>query len=132
MSEEFNLPAALTELLYGREDEEPLEETLERLVTPNFVQRINGEVYKRSEYTPHVREMRQMVVGGGELRVLEQLTTDTGIVGRYLFTMVPADGPALTFESHLFARIEGGRIDRMIEVARLIDDENDGDLLAAA
>lgn len=38
----------------------------------NFVQRINGQVYDRDEYIPHVREMRQMVNGGGELRVLER------------------------------------------------------------
>ena len=132
MSEGFNLPAVLTELLYGNEDEEPLEETLDRLVSPNFVQRINGDVYKRSEYTAHVREMRQMVAGGGELRVLEQLSAATGIAGRYLFRMLPAEGPALTFESHLFARVEGGKIERMVEVARLVEDEGGEEFLAAA
>jgi hypothetical protein len=57
------------------------------LITPNFVQRINGQVYDRDQYIPHVREMRLMVTGGGELQVLEQLATATGSAGRYLFRM---------------------------------------------
>jgi hypothetical protein len=130
MSKEINLPAVLSELLYGNENEEPLESTLDRLITPNFVQRINGQVFDRVEYVPHVRGMRQMVGGGGELTVLEQTDTDTGIAGRYLFRMVPAVGPELTFESHLFARIVDGKIDRMIEVARQTEDV-DGDLFAS-
>ena len=129
MNEAFNLPAVLTELLYGNESDEPLEATLDRLITPNFVQRINGRVYRRSEYAAHVREMRQMVVGGGELRVLEQISTATRIAGRYLFSMVSADGQALSFESHLFARIDGGKVDRLVEVARQIGNDDHGDLL---
>lgn len=131
MTEAFDLPAALTELLYGNENDEPLEKTLDRLITPTFVQRINGQVYNRDQYTPHVREMRLMVTGGGELQVLEQLETATGFAGRYLFRMVQGGGPMFTFESHLFARIEDGKIDRMIEVARQTED-GDGDLLASA
>ncbi|MDH6222058.1 hypothetical protein [Streptomyces pseudovenezuelae] len=75
MSEEIDLPAVLSELLFGDESTEPLETTLDRLITPTFVQRINGAVYDRVAYIPHVREMRQLVVGGGELTVLEQLWT---------------------------------------------------------
>ncbi|WP_329057861.1 hypothetical protein [Amycolatopsis sp. NBC_01480] len=131
MTEAFDLPAALTELLYGNENDEPLEKTLDRLVTPGFVQRINGRVYDRDQYIPHVREMRRMVTGGGELQVLEQSATATGFAGRYLFTMVQDGGQAATFESHLFARIEDGKIDRMIEVARQAED-GDGDLFASA
>ena len=131
MTEAFDLPAALTELLYGNENDEPLEKTLDRLITPNFVQRINGKVYDRDQYIPHVREMRQLVTGGGELQVLEQLATATGFAGRYLFTLAQESGPTITFESHLFARIEDGRIDRMIEVARQTED-GDGDLFASA
>lgn len=122
MSQELDLPKVLTELLHGDESAEPLEDALDRLVTPDFVQRINGQEYQRAAYTAHVREMRRMVVGGGGLRVLEQLTSGTGIAGRYLFTMVPADGHPLRFESHIFARVEDGRIARLTEVARQIDD----------
>jgi len=129
MTKQFDLPAALTELLYGNENDEPLEKTLDRLITPNFVQRINGQVYNRDQYTAHVREMRLMVTGGGELQVLEQLATVTGFAGRYLFRMVQVGGPSFVFESHLFVRIEDGRIDRMIEVARQTE-EGDGDLFA--
>ncbi|MEE1801224.1 nuclear transport factor 2 family protein [Streptomyces sp. JV176] len=132
MTHVFDLPAVLTELLYGDESAEPLERTLDKLITPDFVQRINGRVYRRAEYTAHVREMRQMVTGGGELQVLEQINTGSGIAGRFLFRMVPADGQALTFESHLFARIDGGRVARLIEVAHLIGDDHDEDFLATA
>jgi len=104
----IDLPAALTELLYGDENTEPLERTLGRLIMPNFVQRINGRVYRRAEYPAHVREMRQMVAGGGEMRVLEQVSTETGIAGRYLFRMVSAEGQSLSFESHLFASVKDG------------------------
>ncbi|MDJ1137228.1 nuclear transport factor 2 family protein [Streptomyces iconiensis] len=121
--QELDLSKALTELLYGDESAEPLEEALDRLITPHFVQRINGQEYQRAAYTAHVREMRRMVVGGGGLRVLEQFSSDTGTAGRYLFTMVPADRPPLRFESHIFARVEDGRIARLVEVSRQIGDD---------
>ena len=73
--------------------------------------------------------MRQRVVGGGDLRVLEQVGTDTAIAGRYLFRMVSAAGQSLTFESHLFARITDGRAERFVEVARQTGDEDAPDLL---
>ncbi|WP_227998953.1 hypothetical protein [Nocardia australiensis] len=129
MNQEFDLPAALTELLYGDETAESLDDTLDRLVTPNFVQRINGRVYGRSEYLAHVREMRRMVAGGGEMRVLEQISTNTGTAGRYLFRMVSPEGQESIFESHLFARINGGRAERFVEVARQVVDDDDEDLL---
>jgi hypothetical protein len=129
MNREFDLPAALTELLYGDESAEPLERSLDRLITPNFVQRINGRVYGRAEYPTHVREMRQMVAGGGEIRVLEQVCTETGIAGRYLFRMGSADGKSLSFESHLFASIKDGRAERFVEVARQVQEDDDEDFL---
>jgi hypothetical protein len=129
---EFDLPAVLTELLYGDESTEPLERTLDRLVTPDFVQRINGRVYRRPEYDAHVREMRQLVTGGGEMRVLEQTGMGTAIAGRYLFRMVSAAGQSVTFESHLFARITDGRAERFVEVSRQIEDGDDRDLLTGS
>jgi hypothetical protein len=131
MSEEIDLPAVLSELLFGDESTEPLETTLDRLITPTFVQRINGAVYDRVAYIPHVREMRQLVVGGGELTVLEQFSAGSTVAGRYLFRMVPAQGPGMTFESHLFARVEAGRVDRLVEVARQTED-GDGDFLSTS
>jgi hypothetical protein len=129
MPVEFDLPAVLTELLYGDETKEPIEQTFDRLLTPNYVQRINGSVYRLPEFAAHVREMRQMVVGGGEVRVLEEVKTDSAIAGRYLFRMVSADGQDLNFESHLFAKITGGKVERLVEVARQVEADDDGDLL---
>jgi hypothetical protein len=68
MSQDFELPAVLNELLYGNEVMESVEQTVDRLVTPDFTQRINGQVYRRSEYAAHVREMRRLVTGGGGCR----------------------------------------------------------------
>ncbi|WP_033288435.1 hypothetical protein [Amycolatopsis jejuensis] len=127
MNHGFDLPGVLRELLYGTG---PVEETLDRVLTPAFVQRINGEVFHRDEFAPHVEEMRQLVTGGGEMQVLQQVVTETAIAGRYLFRMVPADGPELVFESHLFAGIEDGKVASLVEVARQVADA-DGDLLAA-
>ena len=73
MSQDFELSAVLNELLYGNEVMESVEQTLDRLVTPDFTQRINGQVYRRSEYAAHVRDMRRLVAGGGEMAVLEQV-----------------------------------------------------------
>jgi hypothetical protein len=128
MNEEFDLPAVLTKLAYGNGDDEPLEATMDRLITPDFVQRVNGGVYQRSEYIDHVREWRQ-TVADGELRVLEQVITATRIAGRYLFRTVSADGQVLTFESHLFAHIDDGKVGRFIEVGRPTRTDEDGDLL---
>jgi hypothetical protein len=76
-----------------------------------------------------VREWRQKVADG-ELRVLEQISTAAVVADRYLFRTVSADGQIPVFESHLFSRIDGGKVDRLIEVARQVGDDDDGDLLA--
>jgi hypothetical protein len=131
MHEALDLPAALAELAFGNEDSEPLEETLDRLVTPDFVQRINGTVQTRAEYLAHVRDWRKKVTSG-ELRVLEQVSTPTAVAGRYIFTIVPAGGQQMDIESHLFARIEAGRIARLIEVARQAEVGDDDNYLASA
>ena len=121
MSQGRQLSAVLNELLYGNEVMESLEQTLDRLVTPDFTQRINGQVHRRSEYAAHVREMRGSVAGGGEMRVLEQVDAGESIAGRYLFRMVSADGQDAIGESHLFARLRDGRVARWVEEA---DDED--------
>ena len=121
MSQGRQLSAVLNELLYGNEVMESLEQTLDRLVTPDFTQRINGQVHRRSEYAAHVREMRGSVAGGGEMRVLEQVDAGESIAGRYLFRMVSADGQDAIGESHLFASLRDGRVARWVEEA---DDED--------
>ena len=121
MSQGRQLSAVLNELLYGNEVMEPVEQTLDRLVTPDFTQRINGQVHRRSEYAAHVREMRGSVAGGGEMRVLEQVDAGESIAGRYLFRTVSADGQDAIGESHLFARLRDGRVARWVEEA---DDED--------
>lgn len=70
---------------------------------------------------------------GGELRVLEQHAMATGsraatCSGWYR----QAGGQQFSFESHLFARIDNGRVDRLIEVARLLEDNHYRDLLTTA
>ncbi|KZM72709.1 hypothetical protein [Nocardia terpenica] len=129
MTEQFDLPAVLTELLYGTEDAEPLETTLDRLLAPDFVQRINGQVFQRQEFAPHVREMRKLAAGGGELQVLEQISTPAAVAGRYLFHMVAANGTALRFESHLFASVRDGTVARFVEVARQIENTDNDNFL---
>ena len=129
MNREYDVPAALTELFYGDESTEPLEQTLDRLMTPDFVLRANGQVYRGPENAAHIRELRQMAAGGGGVRVLEQVSTDTAIAGRYLFRMVTAAGQSLTFETHMFTRIADGRADRAVQVLRQIEDGDDQDLL---
>jgi hypothetical protein len=42
MGQGLQLSAVLNELLYGNEVMESVEQTLDRLVTPDFTQRING------------------------------------------------------------------------------------------
>ncbi|MFF3734891.1 nuclear transport factor 2 family protein [Streptomyces sp. NPDC002476] len=129
MNQTFDLKAVLTELLHGDEATEPLEDTLDRLLTPDFVQRINGRVHQRSEFAAHVREMRARVADGGELRTLQLIGTDSMAAGRFLFRMVSSEGAELTFESHLFARVSGGRAESFVEVARQVATDDDKDLL---
>ncbi|MFF9322455.1 nuclear transport factor 2 family protein [Streptomyces sp. NPDC014735] len=130
MNQEFDLKAVLTELLYGDEATEPLEDTLDRLLTPDFVQRINGRVHQRSEFAAHVREMRAQVADAGELRTLQLIGTDSMAAGRFLFRTVSSKGAELTFETHLFARVSGGRAESFVEVARQVAPDDDKDLLA--
>ncbi|HEY2502411.1 MAG TPA: hypothetical protein VGI68_13595 [Mycobacterium sp.] len=123
--------AALAELFFRDELHEPLEQTLDRLVSPTFAQRINGHVYQRNDYLDHVRDMRG-TVNGGEVAVIEQLQIGDRIAGRYLFRVTQPDSRPAQFESHIFAEFtEEGQISRMCEVARVVDDSDDTDLLPA-
>ncbi len=128
----FDIAAVLVELFFGDESSELLEATLERLVSKDFVQRINGQVYERGAYLAHVREMRQMVTGSGDLRVLEEVRQGPMIAGRYIFSLGTAAG-LVQFESHLFAEIDGeDKILRLVEVARQTSDEDSLELVPGA
>jgi hypothetical protein len=74
--------------------------------------------------------MRRMTVGGGEIRVLEEVSTDTGTAGRYLFRMISAEGRILSVESHLFAKVDDGKVERIVEVARQLENDAEEDFLA--
>jgi hypothetical protein len=126
MNHGSDLPSVLTELLYGDETAEPLEQTLDRLLAPRFVLRVNGQIYDRSGFTAHVREIRQISIGGGKIQVLEQISADNRIAGRYLFRTISGEGKSLSIEAHLFAKVNDGKLERLIEVARQVgnDEEN--------
>lgn len=125
-----DLAGALAELFYGDENGETLEQTLDRLVSPDFVQRINGQVYGRVAYAPHVREMRQMVTGSGDIRVLEEIQQGSRIAGRYLFAL-DTSGGRVQFESHIFAEVDKThKITHLIEVARQTLAEDSPEMLA--
>ena len=126
------LVEALSELFFGDEQAEQLEDTLGRLVTPDFRQRIHGKVYGREAYGGRVREMRA-TVSGGRVEVVEQLQDGDRIVGRYLFHVTQAAGPEATYESSIFARLApDGRIRSLAELARVVEDDDDRDLLLPA
>lgn len=121
---------ALSELFFGNEQAEQLEDTLGRLVAPGFRQRINGKVYGREEYTGHVREMRASV-DGGRVDVVEQLQDGSRIAGRYLFHVSQAAGQEATFESSIFAQLApDGRIERLAEVARVAEGGDDQEMMS--
>ncbi|HET6499221.1 MAG TPA: hypothetical protein VFG87_00535 [Amycolatopsis sp.] len=130
MNQGFDLPSLLTKLIYGDEATESVEQIVEQLLAPRFVLRFNGQVFGRSEFIAHVRESRRMAVGGGELRVLEEISTDTRISGRYLFRLISAEGRSLGVESHLFAKIDDGRVERIVEIARQVEGDTEEDFLA--
>jgi hypothetical protein len=130
MNQSFDLPSVLTELIYGDEATESLEQTIGRTLARYFVLRLNGQMYDRSKFTTHILQMRQMTSGGGEIRVLEQISTATAVAGRYLFRMVSAERRSLTVEAHLFARVNEGKVERIIEVARQVENDAEEDFLA--
>jgi hypothetical protein len=130
MNQGFELSSLLTKLIYGDEATDPVDQTVDKLFAPHFVLRLNGAVYGRFGFTAHVREMRQMTAGGGEIRVLEEIGTDTRIAGRYLFRMVSQEGQSLSIEAHLFAKVDDGRVERIVEVARQVGNDAEEDFLA--
>lgn len=130
MNQSLDLSSVLTGLLYGREAAESLEQTLDQLVAPNFVLRMNGQVYDRSGFAAHISEMRQMTAGGGEIRVLEQIGADNRTAGRYLLRMKSAEGRSLTVEAHVFATVNDGRVERLTEIARPVEDDAEENFLA--
>ncbi|MFJ5265552.1 hypothetical protein ACIQAC_34330 [Streptomyces sp. NPDC088387] len=129
MNQSFDLSSLLTELIYGSGAAEPVEQIVERLLAPHFALRNNGQVYDRSGFIAHVGELRQMAVGGGDIRVLEEISTDAGIAGRYLFRMLSAEGQSLSVEAHVFAKVNDGKVERIVEVARQVENTEE-DFLA--
>lgn len=110
-----SLVTILTELFFGDEEQESLETALDRLISPGFQQRINGDVYNREDYPAHVREM-QASVAGGRVDVVEEMRDGRRIAGRYLFNVLQAAGEPAVFESHIFAELASdGRLLRMAE-----------------
>ena len=82
MNQSFDLSSVLTGLLYGREAAEPLEQTLDRLIAPNFVLRMNGQVYDRSGFAAaYPLGLHKNFVGGvfGLLVVLVVLNLTAGM-----------------------------------------------------
>ena len=67
-----------------------------------------------------------MAIGGGKIQVLEQISADNRVAGRYLFRMISTEGQSLSIEAHLFAKVNDGKLERIIEVARQVgnDEEN--------
>lgn len=125
----YDLSAVLAKLFYGDESHEKLDRTLDRLLSTNFTQRINGQVYNREAYGPHVREMRQMVTGNGELRVIEEVRQGPAIAGRYIFSLDTAGG-RVAFESHVFAEIDDHeKVLRLVEVARQLSPQDSAEIL---
>jgi hypothetical protein len=125
--EEF-YPSTLSMLFFGDEQHEPLEKTLDDILSPDFQQRVNGKIYGRDEFLPHVREMRGTVVSG-TMEVLEQVREGNRIAGRYLFHVVTVGGGKAHYESHIMGEVDDdGRILRQSEVARVVEDTDDSDL----
>jgi hypothetical protein len=122
---DWSLAPILTKLLFGSEAEEPLERTIEKLLTDQYQQRVNGTEIGRRDFADHVRAVRSGVAGG-RLDVLEELTEGNRIAGRYLFHVVAPSGAEEAYEAHIFAeRATDGGLTHMIEVNRRFDPDTD-------
>lgn len=127
---DFDLSVVLAELFYGDESTVALPVTLDRLLAPDFVQRVNGDEYDRATYTDHVRQVRGMVGSNGRVRVREEVRQRTAIAGRYTFSFTGTNGEAIEFETHVFAQLAPDtRIPQLVEVGRQITPDEHRDLL---
>ena len=66
------ITTALTEVLFGNEDDYPLIETIDRYFSPDYQQRIEGELVDRDGFIEHVRKLRSIVVEG-RVEVIESV-----------------------------------------------------------
>ena len=125
---QFDLGEVLSLLAFSDEKEHPLEELVEELTGEGFFHRMNGRLIHRAEYADHFRQIRQMAVGGGDLRTLQEVRHGDQIAARYLFTVNLADGAKLVFEADVFAAVREGRAAWMAEVNRPVEESDDPEL----
>jgi len=114
------LTSALSEVCFGAEADFPLEATVDRYFTPDYVQRVNGEVLDRATFVAHIRHLRA-AAARGVVRVLEVVQEGRRFADRHEVHAIKADGGEMRAEVYLFGeRDEDGRIRRVDEVTRLL------------
>jgi hypothetical protein len=91
--------------------------------------RLNGKEADVDGYLQHVRELRS-AMSVGTITVVAALRDDRGPSGmaaaRVVVRMSMADGSTVLGESHLIGSLGAdGRITRMVEIGRLIEDGDD-------
>ncbi|GAA1872118.1 hypothetical protein GCM10009836_61290 [Pseudonocardia ailaonensis] len=107
---------ALNEVLFGNEADFPLVETINRYFTPDYQQRIEGELVNLDQFIEHVRALRS-VVAQGHVEVLDAVHQGDRIAMHRRLHSRMRDGRDVQFEVYSFGRLAAdGRMRRVDEV----------------
>jgi hypothetical protein len=109
----------LTAMFFPADNTEPLTQTVDRLVTPDYRQRLNGTIVERHQLVDHLRAARERLAGG-RLEVVDELQDGDRLAGQFRFHLT---GPVM-LESHAFAQLAAdGRLSRLDDLNRIADQD---------
>jgi hypothetical protein len=114
------LETALTEVCFGREEEHPLQATVDRYFTADYQQRTDGELADRDGFAAHIQAVRGLAAAG-RIEVLEAVRDGSRIADRHRVTVTKRDGTVSELEVYLFGELAAdGRLCRVEEISRVV------------
>jgi hypothetical protein len=119
----------LTEVLFGDEQEHPLEPTAARYFSPRYRQVTDGAELDYDGFLAHARYLRGLREQGGtaSVEVLDAMRHGRDLADRHIVSATKPDGTAVEIEVYLFAALDSdGRLLRVNEVTRVVTG-TDGD-----
>jgi ketosteroid isomerase-like protein len=119
-----HLQNQLNEVLFGEPDD--AKEVIDRHVSPDYVQIINGSRLEYDEFVAHIRHLRT-TLSSGTIKVLEAAQDGDIIADRHTMTATYVSGKKFAGSVHAFVQLgNDGRIIRVNEISQ-IDVAEEGD-----
>ncbi|MFF0296759.1 nuclear transport factor 2 family protein [Kitasatospora sp. NPDC004615] len=118
-----DIRAALNDLVFSPDLD--LNEAAERHITPDYVQRTDGNSLDREAFLAHIAHLRASVASG-VIEVHQELFDGDQYADRHTATISMKDGSTLLMEVHLFGEFAAdGRFRRVNETTLVLESPGD-------